>query len=67
MMVEGYNVNDCDCTVGFSQHVTFIESKAYDEPRFMLICNHCGSATAACKTKEQAVHKWNSAKNLLLG
>lgn len=69
MIVEGYEVRNCDCST--VEDIEFAEidfAEDHKNPkRFILICGFCGDATQPCKTKEQAVHKWNAAKKVLYG
>jgi len=65
MIVEGYNLQNCTCSM--NEQVEFNEIQVYNEPRFMLTCRNCGNSSPACQTKEQAVHKWNAAHTPIFG
>lgn len=66
MILEGYNVQECDCYQG--NFLEFQEVQYFEEPRYMIICPTCGNASTGAKTKENAVHIWNkNAKKMLLG
>lgn len=68
MILEGYNVADCYCSVSNVCTLEFQTVEYFEEPRFLIICSICGSASHGARTKEEAVHIWNkNAPKVLLG
>jgi hypothetical protein len=65
--VEGYSLRNCTCSTDDPQRLEFVETEWHGEHRFLLVCASCGRSSPECKTKEQAVHKWNSHRTPIFG
>jgi len=66
MILEGYEVKPCNCSVGDS--IEFYEINVVEsETMFGIHCLTCGCIQEPYKTKEASVHHWNACHNILLG